>query len=738
MNQRINRINCSLLLLTGLLLLHGRMLAQEIPLGTWRAHLSYNSIHSITLSPSTIYAASQNGIILMELADGTQSSVNKLSGLSGTGITWLSFDPVQNQLLVSYADGNLDIIKGNGIKNFSALKNSPTITGSKRINHIKVHQSYAYLAADFGVVVFDLARLEVKETWRDLGVNGSALKIFQCTVTGDSIFLATENGVIAGKLTDNLLDFNNWKRFNQGHFNGPVQFITFFNNKVYAAINGNGIFNYGTGTWTKENFLEGETFTSLAAFTDLLITTSTQVWTMSSAGALSSVTSPLIQRPQITAEGNNGILCIGDGRNGLLSNISGTFQSFNPNGPTFSGSFRLKYFSGTVYAMAGGFKTDFTPAGKTEYVNYFSLGSWNTMPEYFQQDVTGIDFSGGKTFVSSFTHGLQVHDNTLTVFNSGNSPLTGSWVSAIVSSAEGLWIANYNSTQPLHLFKPDNTWQSFSFPVTASQYPVNLLVDKIGQVWMMLNPSQGGGILVFNKSTNQHVYLTEASGSGALPGRNVYSLANDGNGAVWVGTNAGVAYFPDPSRVFSGNINSVKPIVNGRVLLRDEKTTAIAVDGGNRKWIGTERGVWLFDPFGETQLLQFNASNSSLLSDKIHAIEIHPATGEVFFGTDAGIVSYRADATAGAPSFSKIKIFPNPVTAGFTGTVGITGLATDATIKITDVSGRLVWQTQANGSTATWNVQDVSGRRAATGIYLIIAISQDGSESMIGKIAVIN
>jgi hypothetical protein len=738
MNQRINV--CLLVLRISSIALAActRAAAQDIPIGTWRAHISYNSIHSIALSPSKIYAAAPNGLFLAELSGNGFSLVTKLNGLSGTGITWIAFDAERNQLLTGYANGNVDLIKANEVINISAIKKSTTISGSKRINHIAIRQPFAYLAADFGVVVFDLARQEVKETWRDLGVNGVALKIFQTTFKSDSIFLATANGILAGNLNDNLMDFNNWRRFNQGNFANTVQFITAFNNKLYAAINGDGLYNYQDGTWTKETFLQGNTFTSLAAFTNLQITTTSQVWKMNTAGALTQFTSPFIEQPLITAEDTNGLFWIGDGRNGLLFQLGSSFLPLNPNGPSFPGSFRFRYHAGSLYAFAGGFKTDFTPAGKIEFVNRFTAGSWEILPDYFQHDVTGIEFSGSKMFVSSFTDGLQVTDNTVMVYNSGNSPITGSRVAAIAVSGEGLWVANYNSPQPLHLLKPDNTWQSFSFPVSASQYPVNLLVDNLGQVWMMLNPTNGGGILVFNKSTGQHIYLTEASGSGALPSRRVYSLANDRNGQVWVGTDAGVAYFPDPSRIMSGIINSAKPLVNGRVLLSEEKTTSIAVDGGNRKWLGTERGVWLFDAFGETQLLQFNETNSPLLSDKLAAIEIDPVTGEVFFGTETGIVSYRSDATAGSSSFSKIKIFPNPVTANFTGTVGIAGLATGATVKITDVSGRLVWQTQANGSTASWNVQDSSGRRAATGIYLVIAISQDGRESVIGKIAVIN
>ncbi|HEY9045605.1 MAG TPA: T9SS type A sorting domain-containing protein, partial [Ohtaekwangia sp.] len=136
-------------------------------------------------------------------------------------------------------------------------------------------------------------------------------------------------------------------------------------------------------------------------------------------------------------------------------------------------------------------------------------------------------------------------------------------------------------------------------------------------------------------------------------------------------------------------------------------------------------------------IYNFTAENSPLLSNVILDIEINQQTGEVFFATDKGIVSFRGDATESTSTFESVKIFPNPVTSNFSGSVGIKGLATDATVKITDVSGKLIWQTQANGGTATWNVQDYNGRRAATGIYLVFAATADGAESVVGKIAVV-
>jgi ligand-binding sensor domain-containing protein len=711
--------------------------SQEIPLGTWRSHNSYNAIRAITFSANNVYAAASNGLVVVNLADNSLSMVTRLDGLSSTDITAVAFDQPRNQLLVTYADGMIDLIRTHEIISYNALKNSTTIAGSKQINAITIHQHLAYLSADYGLVVFDLNQREIKETWRDLGPTGQTLRIVESTFLGDSIFLATEQGVIAGNLNDNLLDFARWKRFSSP-VNSSVQSIAAFNGKVYAALNGDGLFEYESGNWIITGFSES-TFTRITASNHLLITEGINTWKLTPSGTLIPVETDKVEQPFLAREDASGKLWIGDLRNGLVSDKTGSFQSYIPNGPTFSGSFRLSVHNQQLFAVSGGFTPTLTPSGKNELINVFSNGMWSTQPTFITQDVTGIKFTETKTFIASFGGGLQVvENNSATLHTSENSPLTNNRISAIALSKEGLWIASYESPQPLHLLKQDNTWESFSFPQSASQFPTHVQVDNLGQVWMVLNPAQGGGILVFNREKNQHAYLTDASGSGALPSRSVFSIAADRDGQVWIGTSQGVAYFPNPAQALSGNVNSIKPIFNGRFLLRDETVTALVSDGGNRKWIGTLRGLWLFDSFGEKEIYNFNSANSPLLSDRIVDMAIQPVTGEVFIGTDKGIVSYRADATGSSPVFEKVKIFPNPVTAEFNGVVSISGLSTDATVKITDISGKLIWQTNAHGGTATWNTRDYTGRRAATGMYLVIAVSQDGSDSIVGKIAIIN
>jgi len=718
----------------------------EIALGTWRVHLSYNSINAVAMGDDRVYGASDNSVIVLEKSDRSVSSYTKLNGLSGAGITAIAVDPQTKTLLIAYSDSNLDLVAGSAVINFARLKNSSIITGSKKINSIAVTAGIAYLATDYGVVVFDVMRNEVKETWRDLDVGGGTLKIYQSTFLGDSIFLATDRGIMAGNMHDNLLDFSNWKRFNTGIFNTTIRSIVTFQNKIYTAIGSSGIYHRANGSWIQESFLSGKTITALnASGTDLLAIENGNLWKINATNAVLQVADPTIMQPVAALEDTSGKLWVGDAKNGLVSNTTGAFSNYLPNGPLNITSQNLVYHQQSIYDLPGGYSTSFTATGNTNGFDVFSDGLWENRSSSMR-DITDAAFVNGTTYLSSFGYGvemrseqgIQVFDNTNSPLINTNSPAKAVNITALEATGDGLWVANYGAVTPLHLLKKDNTWRSFSFPIASARYITDLATDSNGFAWLVLNPTQGGGLFVFDKTSTKTIYLTDQPGSGGLPSIAVRSIATDRDGYVWIGTDAGVAYVADTYYVFSNTQDVIKPIFENRYLLRSEKITAIAVDGGNRKWMGTERGVWLFNPTGEKLIYNFTADNSPLLSNIIRDIAINDQTGEVFFATDKGIVSFRSDATTSSDSFQPVKIFPNPVTSFFTGLVGINGLATDAVVKITDISGKLIWQTQANGGTATWNVRDYNGNRAQTGIYLVFAATQDGSESIVGKIAVVD
>lgn len=706
---------------------------QNIPLGTWRMHLSYNSINSVAVGSDRIFAAAQNGVMVFDRDDQSVTSYSKLNGLTGSGITWINYNEATKQLLIAYEEGKLDVIENNVVEGFNPTQGS-TITGSKKINHISIHGNYAYLSTDYGVVVFDMVNTSIKETWRDLGNTGQKFQIFQSTFRGDSIFLATEKGVMGGDLNDNLLDFNKWKRFSAGELNTQIKSIATFGDAVWIAISGSGIHRYENGAWTKESFLQGESFRSLSASsTHLFITEGENLWRKNSSADPELVVSDLITQPNHALTDASGKLWIGDANEGLVSDYTGQFQSIAANGPSFAATFRMKYTNNRMFNVHGGYSPAMVRLFRRGTLDEFKNGLW-LAEETPVEDLTDVEMDpSGNRYTSSFGSGLLVTDvnGDHIVYTTGSSSMVNLNITALEYTSEGLWVTNYGVVQSLHLLKFDNTWQSFPTLANAGRYPLDIVNDLFGNLWMIVNPGQGGGLYVFNKDENAFAILNEGQTTGALPNRNVRSIAVDRDGLVWVGTELGVCYF------YSANESAIKPIFESRFLLRDDKVTAIAVDGGNRKWMGTERGVWLFDAIGEEMIYNFTAENSPLLSNVIRDIEIDGKTGEVFFITDKGISSFRSDASEGVTP-QKIKIFPNPVRSSFVGSVGISGLATDAQVRITDISGKLIWQTQANGGTATWNVQDYNGRRAATGIYLVFAATSDGSESEVGKIAIVD
>ncbi|MEJ7643382.1 MAG: two-component regulator propeller domain-containing protein [Chryseolinea sp.] len=736
----------ALLLLFPPLLLFGQ---EDIAIGTWRLHPSYNNISHVALQGTKrVFAAAAHGIMVVNREDNSIETYTRLNGLQGSAITSIAFHESTSSLLIAYGDGKFDVLDSeNNVVSFDPAANT-MLNGSRRINSIAINKENALLAADYGVVVFDVGRKQIKETWRDLGVTGEPLKIIQSASRDDSIFLATSNGVIAGSQSANLQDFSNWKRFNANNFNTEISSITVFDGYVFAAINNDGIYRLENGRWVLQNFLQGGTFVSLNSSDNSLIVVQPDDLWLISQNILAGIADPLIVRPGFAVIDGQGKLWIGDGVNGLLSDMTGTIASFLPNSPANEETTNISYQRGKIFNLSGGFDQTGAPLRRLGSIDIFEDGSWSTK-QTAMFDVTDVaaGSSDNETYISSFGYGVEMHqsDGTTTIFDESNSPLInvnppGRFVNitAMNSTAHGLWVANYGANKPLHLLKADHTWESFSFQTNASRFPIEMVADFNGSIWMILDPGHGGGIIVFNKDKNGIAYLTDEAGRGGLPSRNIWSIEIDRDGIVWVGTDLGACYFINPAGIFDGPADAIKPIIDGRFLLRDDKVTAIAVDGGNRKWFGTERGVWLYGPGGDEALENKTAANSPLPSDVIVDIAISDRSGEVFFATAEGLASYRAGATKEDVSFHSVKVFPNPVLSTFVGTVGISGTPADAIIKITDISGKLVWETRASGGTATWNVQDNKGRRVPTGIYIVFTVSPDGNEKVASKIAVVD
>jgi ligand-binding sensor domain-containing protein len=316
-----------------------------------------------------------------------------------------------------------------------------------------------------------------------------------------------------------------------------------------------------------------------------------------------------------------------------------------------------------------------------------------------------------------------------------------------------LWVINQRADNTLCMRKPDGTWNSYLLSGSLKDYIVwKLLIDQAGQKWLVLVKGLAGGIpklgvfndkgTIDNKSDDsfRFIDLKLNTGEGVVPAAPV-CLASDNDGTVWVGTDHGIAVYYTPGEVMDNPAPEqilIQQDGSTQYLLEFETITAIAVDGANRKWVGTARaGVFLFNSDGTRELLHFTEDNSPLLSNEIKTIAVNDHTGEVFFGTPLGIVSYKSTATKGRENLGEAFVYPNPVPPGYTGKIGITGLAENMNVKITDSFGRLVYETRSNGGQAVWDGRTLNGDRIQTGIFLVFCSDDTGEKTVVTKLVFI-
>ena len=370
-------------------------------------------------------------------------------------------------------------------------------------------------------------------------------------------------------------------------------------------------------------------------------------------------------------------------------------------------------------------------------------------------------------FVSTFGEGvIEVKDNTFVrLYNHTNTPLRSAlpnakdaqrYVRAIgigFDKNKNLWMTNCSAQNGIVVRTPDGTWKSLYFEGVANKTFVGrILFTSRGQKWV--NVPRDGGLLVFDDNgtptdgsdDKSHFFSSFSNASGtSLDVSEYYCLAEDRKGDIWVGTNHGpivcssaINALRDPARCYWNGIIRNDEDGRPRYFLDSEQINAIAVDGGNRKWIGTAgSGVYLVNADGTETLEHFTTTNSPLLSDNIRCLAIDNASGEVFIGTDKGLVSYRGDATEAPKTYSDVYAYPNPVRPDYDGSVTITGLIADSNVKITDLNGNLIRQGRSAGGQFTWDCRGANGQPVTSGIYLVLASTPDGSEGVVTKIAVV-
>lgn len=758
-------------------LLHGQIIpllllfqlsAAQIPIGQWREHLNYQKTIQV-LKGDQIYCATESALFgIDEKNEITRYS--KISGLHDIGISCIGWDDFSQQLIIAYLNSNLDIIDGSIFRNLPDILNS-RVNGNKKINSIYCKDGLAYLSTGLGIIVVDLIKHEIKDTWI-IGKNGAQTMVHSIAIDSSTIYAATDEGLKKAVFgSADPANYQNWITLSgtNGLNAGPIVFTSILNGKLIIK-KADSIFQFSKNwnllyhdpTWPIIN--------SALSSNKLLLTQKNnagdaRVLVINQNGTIEKIinNTALIKAPKCALAENNAVWVADEikGLTKLTGNNSP--ERFVPNGPEGISTGAFVFSNEKMFVAAGSVDADWNNLNNRDGIfelntsgwsakNYLNIPLMDSVNDILSLATDPVD----KTiWAGSFGGGLLHFGKTTTLYKQNNSPIQasvntpGSYRIAGLAfdSQQNLWISNYGAAQPIKVRKKDGSWKSFSIPFPINENAVGqLLHDEIQRIWIV-GPKNNGiicyqyGESIDATSDDVWKWYRQGSGNGNLPGNNVLCIAKDKNNSIWVGSTDGIAIINCTDRIInSPGCEAVLPIVQqdqfAGYLFKGEMVQCIAVDGANRKWIGTKKGAWLMSENGEKIVYQFNDQNSPLLNNDVKKIGIDPVSGEVFFATAAGICSFRSTSTEGKTSLNNVLIFPNPVPPNYNGTIAIKGLTDHALIKITELNGRLVFQTRALGGQAIWNGKDYLGNKIASGIYLVMIKNENGDDKIVSKIII--
>ena len=452
------------------------------------------------------------------------------------------------------------------------------------------------------------------------------------------------------------------------------------------------------------------------------------------------------------------------------SALKQTVSTLQPGGPKYNNFYCMRFVNNLLYTC-GGLWGHLIDAGRPGTIQVLNKDNWTIYDDSIAAktgikyvDVNSVDvdpldpnhvFAGAKSGLYEFQNGKFIkHYNSenslITSFN--NTSKNYQLITSVKFDTDGnLWMLNSQSpsNQSLIEYTKDGKWVSHHKPELYNLGSLECLMqDSRGLLWFVNNHHELPSIYCYQASTDQlNKYSSFVNEDGAtLSPVFVRYVTEDKNQDMWIGTNIG------PLLLYKKDITSDSPIFTQVKVPRNDGTnyadyllsgvdiSCIAIDGGNRKWFGTNgNGIYVISNDCLTQVYHFTTNNSNLLSNNIESIAINEQTGEVFVGTDKGLCSYMSDASSPNNEMTKDNVwaYPNPVKPDYTGLITITGLSFDADIKIVTTNGILVNQGRSNGGTYTWNGKDLKGQKVASGIYMVETATSDGSKGTVCKIAIV-
>lgn len=744
----------------------------------WVGHFSYVSIKDIAHGNNKIFVAAENAIFTYDLSNHKTKKYSTINGLSGEFITALHYSEKFQLLIIGYENGLINIIKEgqkNVIKVVDILEKQTIPPDRKRINNFDEYEGNLYIATKYGISQFNLGRLEFGDTFF-IGDGGSQINILQTTVEDPYIYAATESEGMRRALVDDdgLIDFQNWTTI----INGGFRALAKLGGELYASNRSNDVLRFTpNGAVTLVQRFSDKILQFRASPDLLTITTATSVQVYS-PGFLTEAEIRQVKGFDFElysgyAVGNNAYL--GTQEDGLLIVPFGstTPKQILPNGPLRNRPFALDASPGQLWVSYGETDIDFNPYPLSHFgVSHLKDSVWNNISyedlskavNAEPTDLMKVTINPEKpkeVFMSSFQKGLLkiVDEKPVILYDETNSPLDRIEVITSKGTADAgiriygsefdkegnLWFVQSKADKGLIKLTPGGQFQKIDLSKNMTPLSETALTKlTISRENYVFFGSYGNGLYGYNPESGAIKKVGKNAGNGNLPSTNVRALAIDAQNRLWIGTLRGLRVVNSPSSFFqTGTQPESQPIIiveNGvnQELLYLQSITAIVVDGSNNKWISTtSSGVFYLSSDGQETILRFTKDNSPLPTNNVQDIAIDPFTGVVYFATTQGLVAYKGTATAPGDDLSGVHAFPNPVRPGFQGNVTIDGLTAQANVKITDITGNLVFEEVSKGGSVLWDTTAFGKYKVRSGVYLVLVTTEDNTETKVSKIMII-
>ena len=743
--------------------------AQQI--GEWQVYPALGVATQNIAVGQRVYSVASSHLLCYDSEDTSVRIYDSLNDLNDIHISHIAYSNAAKRLILIYDNGNIDLMDlDDNVQNLASLKESTL--SNKTVNNVYVEGATAYVATGFGFFTVDMQEGVIRDLYR-LGTNVQAI-----AVKAGVVYIGSTNGIYCSTDADLHL-LSNWQRLSG--WNYAFQRMVVFGDEVYIRresilykLDKNNAFS---------TVLNGVNLL-YASGDQLVYATSGRIYIQTALGQ--TIIDKDNEWQDLSYAG--GTYWVSEGLDGLKGyRLNGgafveSVGSIRPNSPVRDLFYRMQYV-GDRLLVAGGINTPYA-IYNPHTVMYLEGDQWTNFDErqltelypnlrhrnatHLVQDPNDEEHH----FVSGYRTGLYEYRGAklVKIYNSENSPLSQmleggkplgvNFVGCVGLQYDedgNLWMMNQQSDTIVRILQPSGRWLSLYYDeIKATPTPDDFLFTTSGVKFLVSRRIDGRGFFGFHTNgtlntvrDDKHILrttITNQDGTSYTPDR-FFCMTEDMDGRIWCGCDVGLFVINDPTRFFDSDFQfeQIKIARNdgsglADYLLSDVAITCIAIDGANRKWIGTNsNGIYLVSADGQELLQHFEADDSPLLSNNIQCIAIHPTTGIVMIGTDLGLCSYVSDATEAEEELrgDNIVVYPNPVRPDYTGPIAIRGLTMDGEVKILSSTGQLVWNGVSNGGTLTWNGCNKHGRRVASGVYHVVANTHDGKKAVVSRIIII-